>query len=163
MSGALSVHTPTPRVPGEILYEADRLESLFFAGYDPHFERDEPPPDPRPSSGSKSFARRGRRSASRGSWFRPMFTKAVLSAAILSTAPGDAGSGGGRDHRRAGSLRRLSSAWIVFANHGTAQITSQPTRLVVLYVFRAQLLNLYDLSLYCGNRDCFYTSPSARF
>jgi hypothetical protein len=29
-------------VPGEILYEADRLESLFFAGYDPHFEGDEP-------------------------------------------------------------------------------------------------------------------------
>ena len=31
------------RVPGEVLYEADRLECLFFAGYDPHFERDEPP------------------------------------------------------------------------------------------------------------------------
>ena len=29
------------RVPGEVLYEADRLECLFFAGYDPHF--DEPP------------------------------------------------------------------------------------------------------------------------
>jgi hypothetical protein len=29
-------------VPGEILYEADRLESLFFAGYDPQFEGDEP-------------------------------------------------------------------------------------------------------------------------
>src|SRR5262245_42260975 len=31
------------RVPGEVLYEADRLECLFFARYDPHFERDEPP------------------------------------------------------------------------------------------------------------------------
>jgi hypothetical protein len=31
------------RVPGEVLYEADRLESLFFSGYDPHFEGDEPP------------------------------------------------------------------------------------------------------------------------
>jgi hypothetical protein len=31
------------RVPGRILYEADRLECLFFAGYDPHFEGDEPP------------------------------------------------------------------------------------------------------------------------
>jgi hypothetical protein len=31
------------RVPGGVLYEADRLESLFFAGYDPHFEGDEPP------------------------------------------------------------------------------------------------------------------------
>ena len=31
------------RVPGEVLYEADRLECLFFAEYDPHFEGDEPP------------------------------------------------------------------------------------------------------------------------
>ena len=31
------------RVPGEVLYEADRLECLFFAGYDPHFEGNEPP------------------------------------------------------------------------------------------------------------------------
>ena len=31
------------RVPGKVLYEADRLECLFFAGYDPHFEGDEPP------------------------------------------------------------------------------------------------------------------------
>ena len=31
------------RVPGEVLYEADRLECLFFAGYDPHFDGDEPP------------------------------------------------------------------------------------------------------------------------
>ncbi len=31
------------RVPGEILYEAGRLECLFFSGYDPHFEGDEPP------------------------------------------------------------------------------------------------------------------------
>lgn len=29
------------RVPGEVLYEADRLGCLFFAGYDPHFEGDE--------------------------------------------------------------------------------------------------------------------------
>jgi hypothetical protein len=31
------------RVPGRILYEADRLECLFFDGFDPHFEGDEPP------------------------------------------------------------------------------------------------------------------------
>ena len=31
------------RVPGEILYEADRLECQFFDGYDPQFEGDEPP------------------------------------------------------------------------------------------------------------------------
>ena len=31
------------RVPDAILYEAERLECLLFAGYDPHFEGDEPP------------------------------------------------------------------------------------------------------------------------
>jgi hypothetical protein len=31
------------RIPGSILCEADRLESLFFGGYDPHFAGDEPP------------------------------------------------------------------------------------------------------------------------
>ena len=31
------------RVPGRVLYEADRLECLFFGGFDPHFEGDEPP------------------------------------------------------------------------------------------------------------------------
>jgi hypothetical protein len=31
------------RIPGTILYDADRLESLLFSGYDPHFEGDEPP------------------------------------------------------------------------------------------------------------------------
>ncbi len=31
------------RIPGTILYEADRLECLLFAGYDPYFEGDEPP------------------------------------------------------------------------------------------------------------------------
>ncbi len=31
------------RIPGRILYEADRLETEFFSGYDPHFEGDEPP------------------------------------------------------------------------------------------------------------------------
>jgi len=30
-------------VPGRILSEADRLECLFFDGFDPHFEGDEPP------------------------------------------------------------------------------------------------------------------------
>jgi hypothetical protein len=30
------------RIPNEILEEADRLECLMFAGYDPHFEGDEP-------------------------------------------------------------------------------------------------------------------------
>jgi hypothetical protein len=31
------------RIPGNILFEADRLECQFFAGYDPSFEGDEPP------------------------------------------------------------------------------------------------------------------------
>jgi hypothetical protein len=31
------------RVPGKILYEADRLECLLFGGYDSHFGGDEPP------------------------------------------------------------------------------------------------------------------------
>jgi len=31
------------RIPGDVLLEADRLECLLFAGYDPSFEGDEPP------------------------------------------------------------------------------------------------------------------------
>ena len=31
------------RVPGDVLYEVDRLHCLLFSGYDPHFEGDEPP------------------------------------------------------------------------------------------------------------------------
>jgi hypothetical protein len=31
------------RVPGLVLRDAERLECLFFSGYDPHFEGDEPP------------------------------------------------------------------------------------------------------------------------
>lgn len=31
------------RVPEDVLWEAERLECLVFAGYDPHFEGDEPP------------------------------------------------------------------------------------------------------------------------
>jgi hypothetical protein len=31
------------RVPGDVLYEADRLHCLLFSGYDPYFEGDEPP------------------------------------------------------------------------------------------------------------------------
>ena len=31
------------RVPDRILSEANRLECLFFGGFDPHFEGDEPP------------------------------------------------------------------------------------------------------------------------
>ena len=31
------------QVPGEVLAEADCLECLLFAGYDPYFEGDEPP------------------------------------------------------------------------------------------------------------------------
>ena len=30
------------RIPGDVLFEADRLECLLFAGYDPSFEGDEP-------------------------------------------------------------------------------------------------------------------------
>ncbi len=31
------------RVPGRILYDADRLECILFSGYDPGFRGDEPP------------------------------------------------------------------------------------------------------------------------
>ena len=31
------------QVPGDVLYDAQRLESMLFAGYDCHFEGDEPP------------------------------------------------------------------------------------------------------------------------
>ena len=31
------------RIPGTILPDADRLETLLFSGYDPYFEGDEPP------------------------------------------------------------------------------------------------------------------------
>jgi hypothetical protein len=31
------------RIPGDILFEADRLECQLFAGYDPNFNGDEPP------------------------------------------------------------------------------------------------------------------------
>ena len=31
------------RVPGSVLYEADRLECLFFGRFDPHFKGDELP------------------------------------------------------------------------------------------------------------------------
>ncbi len=31
------------RVPGSVLADADRLESMLFSGYDPDFEGDEPP------------------------------------------------------------------------------------------------------------------------
>ena len=30
-------------VPGEVLYEVDRLGCMLFCGYDPYFEGDEPP------------------------------------------------------------------------------------------------------------------------
>jgi hypothetical protein len=30
------------RIPGDILFEADRLECQLFDGYDPKFEDDEP-------------------------------------------------------------------------------------------------------------------------
>ena len=30
-------------IPGEVLFETDRLESQLYAGYDPYFEGDEPP------------------------------------------------------------------------------------------------------------------------
>ena len=31
------------RIPGTIIADADRLESMLFSGHDPHFEGDEPP------------------------------------------------------------------------------------------------------------------------
>ena len=31
------------RVPGTVINDADRLESIVFDGYDPYFEGDEPP------------------------------------------------------------------------------------------------------------------------
>ena len=38
-----SLRLERKRVPGKVLAEADRLECLFFGGFDPHFEGDEPP------------------------------------------------------------------------------------------------------------------------
>ena len=37
------LETEGKRVPGKVLFEADRLECQFFAGDDPSFEGDEPP------------------------------------------------------------------------------------------------------------------------
>ncbi len=31
------------RVPGDVMWEAGRLERLLFNGHDPHFKGDEPP------------------------------------------------------------------------------------------------------------------------
>ena len=31
------------QVPDAVIYEASRLETLLFSGYDPHFDGDEPP------------------------------------------------------------------------------------------------------------------------
>lgn len=31
------------RVPGDVLFDADRLETILFEGYDPSFDGDEPP------------------------------------------------------------------------------------------------------------------------
>jgi hypothetical protein len=31
------------RIPGNVIRDADRLETLLFSGYDPYFEGDEPP------------------------------------------------------------------------------------------------------------------------
>ena len=38
-----SLQVERKRIPGDILFEADRLECQFFAGYDPSFDSDEPP------------------------------------------------------------------------------------------------------------------------
>lgn len=38
-----SLELERKRVPGDVLFDADRLETIFFAGYDPMFEGDEPP------------------------------------------------------------------------------------------------------------------------
>ncbi len=40
---AQSLAAQRKKVPEGVLLEADRLESLFFDGYDPYFEGDEPP------------------------------------------------------------------------------------------------------------------------
>ena len=37
-----SLKVERDRIPNEVLEEADRLECLMFAGYDPHFDGDEP-------------------------------------------------------------------------------------------------------------------------
>lgn len=38
-----SLQLEARRVPGKVLAAVDRLGSLVFAGYDPHFEGNEPP------------------------------------------------------------------------------------------------------------------------
>ena len=37
------VGTGRKRIPAQVPRDAERLESLIFSGYDPHFEGDEPP------------------------------------------------------------------------------------------------------------------------
>ncbi|MBV8864931.1 MAG: hypothetical protein JO210_05965 [Acidobacteriaceae bacterium] len=40
---AETLQSERKRIPAEVLWEAERLECLLFAGYDPHFKGDEPP------------------------------------------------------------------------------------------------------------------------
>ena len=35
--------TERKRVPGDVLRDSERLKYLLFSGYDPYFDRDEPP------------------------------------------------------------------------------------------------------------------------
>ena len=37
------LQTQGSRVPGEALFDADRMECMLFSGHDPKFEGDEPP------------------------------------------------------------------------------------------------------------------------
>ena len=46
------------RIPGDILFEADRLECQLFAGYDPSFDGDEPPPSCNQSDAMRVLPRR---------------------------------------------------------------------------------------------------------
>ncbi len=43
VNGAEFLEVERKGIPGDILFEADRLECQLFAGYDPNFDGDEPP------------------------------------------------------------------------------------------------------------------------
>ena len=42
LNGFTEVLKLESRIPGDVLFQADRLECIFFMGYDPYFEGDEP-------------------------------------------------------------------------------------------------------------------------
>jgi hypothetical protein len=78
--------------------------------------------DLRLNSGSKSFARRGRRSLSRKSWFRSMFIKIILSMAILLPAVVELISVAGGAGTRKGAVTCLQETARLTGNTSAIQL-----------------------------------------